>query len=191
MLLSDDAIGKITDRCLNDSGPQDGTTGKNELRLAATSSMQLNNNMKPAYFKLAFSGLVIAIFVIMQYLTHIASFMYALVYLYPFLTFPLAFASFLSAALTGGFGIFDMVGGFIVGLLTGGSILLIRRFRWNEWLTGLPIFLFTGLLMPIWLSFLTHVSYKVLAPGMLAIQIIPAVFGVILMKQLKKVLPKM
>ena len=151
----------------------------------------MKSNIKPAYFKLAFSGLIIAIFVIMQYLTRVASFMYALVYLYPFLTLPLAFASFLSGGLAGGLGVVDMIGRLCVGLLTGGCILLIRRFRWNEWLIGLPIFLFAGLLMPVWLSFLTHVSYNLLTPWTLAVQIIPAVLGVILIKRLKKAFPKM
>ena len=133
---------------------------------------------------------MIALFVIVQGLTRMASFLYALVYLYPFLALPLAFASVLSTALTGGFGIFDMVGGFFVGLLTGGSILLIRIFRWNEWLISMPIFLFAGFLTPVWISFLTNVSYELLAPWTLVIQIVPAIFGVIFLKRLKKVLPK-
>lgn len=155
-----------------------------------THGVPFSGNRRPAYFKIAFSRLVIAVFVVMQSLTRLASFLYALAYLYPFLIFPLAFANFLSTALTGGFGIFDMIGGFCVGLLTGGSILLIRKFNWNEWLVGLPIFLFAGLLMPVWIGFIAHVSYELLAPWTLLIQILPAVLGVILMKQLKKVLPK-
>lgn len=57
--------------------------------------MEPRLNMRTTYFKIAFAGLTMAIFVIIQYLTRMASFMYALCYIYPFLIFPLSLANLL------------------------------------------------------------------------------------------------
>jgi len=150
--------------------------------------------------KLAMSGLVIALYVTVMYVTQnfafgqfqirIATALYSLSYLYPFLVLPLAFSNFLSNTLMGGLGILDMVGGLVVGLLTSGSILLIRKLNWNVWLTALPILLFPGLLVPLWLSYLLHIPYFVLAPSVLIGQSVPAVVGALLLKRLGPVLEK-
>ena len=146
--------------------------------------------MRTVYFKIAFAGLTMAIFVIIQYLTRMASFMYALCYIYPFLIFPLSLANLLSVIITGGLGIFDMIGGFLIGLLTAGAVLLIRKFNWNEWAMSIPILLFPSFITPIWLSYLMHVRYEALVLSMLVVQILPAIFGVIIEKRLKILLPK-
>ena len=150
--------------------------------------------------RLALSGLVIALYVVVMYLTQsfafgqyqirLATALYSLSYIYPFLVVPLALSNFLSNTLLGGLGFPDMIGGFIVGLLTAGSVYLIRKFNWNIWLVALPILLFPGLLVPVWLSWLLGISYWVLMPTVLVGQIIPALIGALLIKKLKKVLPK-
>jgi uncharacterized membrane protein len=150
--------------------------------------------------KIALSGLVIAIYVVVMYFTQsfafgqyqirLATALYSMSYLYPFLVVPLALSNFLSNTIMGGLGIIDMIGGFLVGLLTAGSIYLIRKFNWSEWLVGLPILLFPGLIVPIWLSVLLHINYLVLMPSVLIGQIIPAILGILIVKYLKNVLPK-
>jgi len=150
--------------------------------------------------KIALSGLVIAIYVVVMYFTQsfafgqyqirLATALYSMSYLYPFLVVPLALSNFLSNTIMGGLGIIDMIGGFLVGLLTAGSIYLIKKFNWSEWLVGLPILLFPGLIVPIWLSVLLHINYLVLMPSVLIGQIIPAILGILIVKYLKYVLPK-
>ena len=91
--------------------------------------------------KLTTSGIVIALYVIILFMTQSFSFgayqirivtsLYALSYLFPFLVIPLGLANFI-ANMLGGFGIIDMVGGFIVGIVTSGIVMLIiKRGRWN------------------------------------------------------------
>jgi uncharacterized membrane protein len=155
---------------------------------------------KTRTLKIALSGLVIAIYVVVMYFTQsfafgqyqirLATALYSMSYLYPFLVVPLALSNFLSNTIMGGLGIIDMIGGFLVGLLTAGSIYLIRKFNWSEWLVGLPILLFPGLIVPIWLSVLLHINYLVLMPSVLIGQIIPAILGILIVKYLKNVLPK-
>lgn len=158
----------------------------------------MNQNKKT--FKIAVSGLVIALYIIVMYFTQsfafgqyqirLATSLYSLSYIYPFLVLPLALSNFLSNTIMGGLGIIDMLGGFLVGLLTAGAVLIIRKLNWNVWLVGLPILLIPGLIVPIWLSFLLHVSYLILAPSVLIGQIVPAIFGVLIAKYLKNAFPK-
>ena len=88
--------------------------------------------------KLTTSGIVIALYVIILFMTQSFSFgayqirivtsLYALSYLFPFLVIPLGLANFI-ANMLGGFGIIDMVGGFIVGIVTSGIVMLIKKFH--------------------------------------------------------------
>lgn len=80
--------------------------------------------------KLCFSALVIAIYIVLMYLTQsfafgqyqlrIATAIYSLAYLFSFLVVPLAMANLLSNLLMGGFGFFDIVGGGLVGQFISG-----------------------------------------------------------------------
>ena len=86
--------------------------------------------------KLTTSGIVIALYVVILFMTQSFSFgayqirivtsLYALSYLFPFLVIPLGLANFI-ANMLGGFGIIDMVGGFIVGIVTSGIVMLIKN----------------------------------------------------------------
>lgn len=147
--------------------------------------------------KLTLSGLVIALYIIIMYYTQSFSFgqyqirlatsLYSLSYIFPFLILPLGLSNMLSNILMGGFGIPDMFGGLAVGLITSASIYLIRKFNLNEWLTAIPIIIFPGLVVPIWLSFFLKLPYSVLAVSITIGQIIPSIIGVFLIKRFKKI----
>ena len=78
--------------------------------------------------KITISGLVIAIYIVIMYLTQsfafgqyqirIATSLYAMAAVHPFLIVPLGLANFLSNTLMGGLGLPDMIGGLIAGIIT-------------------------------------------------------------------------
>ncbi|MBV7273539.1 QueT transporter family protein [Clostridium thailandense] len=148
--------------------------------------------------KLAISGLVIGMYVIVMYFTQsfafgqyqirIATSLYALSGIFPFLILPMGVANLISNTIMGGLGVFDMLGGAAVGMMASGLVYLIKRLKLNDWFAILPIIFIPGLVVPIWLSILIHVPYKVLAISLCVGQIIPAIVGVLLLKQLRKVL---
>jgi uncharacterized membrane protein len=145
--------------------------------------------------KLTFSGLTMAIYIVVMYLTRgfafgqyqirIATSVYALSAIFPFLIVPMGLSNMLSNILMGGFGIIDALGGLAVGLITSTCIYLIKRYNLNDWLIAIPIIIFPGLLVPIWLSIFIKAPYSVLAISLLIGQVIPGIVGVILVKQLK------
>lgn len=144
---------------------------------------------------LTLSALVIAMYLVVMYLTQgfafgqyqvrIATALYALSALFPFLIVPLGLANLLSNVLMGGLGPLDMLGGAFAGLVTSGLVYLIHARQMNDWLLALPILLCPGLLVPIWLSQLIGVPYSVLAVSITAGQVIPAIVGVLIVKQLR------
>ena len=144
---------------------------------------------------LTLSALVIAMYLVVMYLTQgfafgqyqvrIATALYALSALFPFLIVPLGLANLLSNVLMGGLGPLDMLGGAFAGLVTSGLVYRIHARRLNDWLLAVPILLCPGLLVPIWLSQLIGVPYSVLAISITVVQVIPAIVGVLLVKQLR------
>jgi len=123
--------------------------------------------------KLTVSAMVMALYVVVLYFTQsfsfgayqirIATALYALAYLFPFLVLPLGFANFIANFLFGGLGLLDWFGGCFVGIIVTAIIVLIRRKGWSRWLMILPIILVPGLGVPSYLSYLLHVPYSVLA----------------------------
>lgn len=146
--------------------------------------------------KLVISSLVIAIYAVIMYFTQsfafgqyqirIATSLYALSSIFPFLILPLGIANLLSNTIMGGLGPLDMFGGAIVGIIASTAVYFIRRYKLNDWFMVVPIVLVPGLLVPVWLSVLIHLPYKALALSISIGQIIPAVVGVLLVKQLQK-----
>ena len=144
--------------------------------------------------KLTISAVVLALYVVImamtqgfafgQYQIRVATALYALGAVYPFLTLPLALANLLSNALLGGLGVLDMAGGFVVGLVTTGAAGWIHKRGLPDWMLAVPVVLGPGLLVPIWLSFLINVPYFVLAISLIVGQLIPGALGVLLVKQL-------
>ncbi|MDF2524621.1 MAG: hypothetical protein K0R31_2262 [Clostridiales bacterium] len=152
--------------------------------------------MKPIR-KLTISAIVIALYVIIMYTTQwfafgqyqvrIATSLYSLSYIFPFLVLPLGLSNLLSNTLMGGLGPLDMIGGFAAGIITSGLVYLIRKYKINELTIALPIILIPGLLVPVWLSYLINVPYSVLAVSVTIGQIIPGIVGVLLVKRLKNI----
>ena len=148
--------------------------------------------------KITISGFVIALYVCVmfftqsfafnQYQIRIATSIYALSAIYPFLIIPLGLANFLSNTIMGGLGPLDMFGGALVGILTASSIYLIKKSKLPIWLIALPIIIFPSLLVPIWLSYLIHVPYGALVISIGVGQILPGLLGVLIVKSLDKIL---
>ena len=88
--------------------------------------MELGKNISKTQ-KLTVSAIVIAIYVVTMFFTQsfafgavqvrIATTLYSLAYLCPFLVLPLGLSNIISNMVLGGLGIFDILGGFIVGCL--------------------------------------------------------------------------
>ncbi|MDF2882641.1 MAG: hypothetical protein K0R54_3198 [Clostridiaceae bacterium] len=144
--------------------------------------------------KITISAIVMSLYICIMYLTQgfafgqyqirIATSLYALNSIYPFLIVPLGIANLLSNTLMGGMGIFDIAGGFAVGIITGSLVYVVKKYNLNHWLMAVPIILGPGLIVPIWLSYIIHVPYKILAVSLCIGQIIPGLVGVILVKNL-------
>ena len=147
--------------------------------------------------KMTFSAMMMAIYIVVLYLTQsfsfgayqirIATSLYALSYLFPFLVFPLGFANLISNMLFGGFGIADMIGGCLVGILTTASIVLIRKKGWNRTFIAVPIVLIPGLGVAVYLFYFLNIHYWLMALNLCIGQLIPAVVGVVLVKVLERV----
>ena len=163
-------------------------------------SFSKNGNKMTNVRKITLSGIIIGIYILIMFLTQnfafgqyqvrIATSLYSLSALFPFLIIPLGIANFLSNTIMGGLGLPDMIGGMLAGFATTYVVYIIKKFNLNDWLISLPIVFIPGLMVPIWLSYSTHVPYKILAISLCIGQIIPAVFGVIFVKELRKVLNK-
>jgi len=119
------------------------------------------------------------------YQIRIATALYALSYPFPFLVVPLALANSMSNVL-GGLGVLDIVGGLIVGLITGGAVALVAKLRLPSLLTILPVVLGPALIVPIWLSVITGLPYLALVVNIALGQIIPAVVGYFLIRAISK-----
>ncbi|MCI7812202.1 MAG: QueT transporter family protein [Lachnospiraceae bacterium] len=150
--------------------------------------------------KLTISGMVMALYIVIvgatqgisfgAYQIRIATSLYALGWLYPFLVIPLGLANMLSNVLFGGLGPLDMIGGGLVGVATTFLITVIRKKKGNVWLAALPIFLIPGLVVPIWLSVLLNIPYPPLAFSVSVGQIIPAICGVFLIRILSRIVSR-
>ena len=124
--------------------------------------------------KLTVSAMVMALYVVVLYFTQsfsfgayqirIATALYALAYLFPFLVLPLGFANFIANFLFGGLGLLDWFGGCFVGIIVTAIIVLIRRKGWSRWLMILPIILVPGLGVSSYLSYLLHVPCASVSP---------------------------
>lgn len=145
--------------------------------------------------KLTISAIVIALYVVIMTITQSFSFgaiqirlatsLYALAYIFPFLVLPLGVSNLLSNILLGGLSIFDILGGGLVGILTALLVYCVRKYKLNITLTILPIIFIPGLIVPIWLSMILNVPYSALAVSLCLGQVIPAILGSFLIKVLK------
>lgn len=144
--------------------------------------------------KLTISALVMAIYIVLIYVTagfsfgayqmRIATALYAMSYFFPFLVVPMGLANFIANFFFGGLGLVDMLGGLVVGILTTGAIVLIKRYTISSWTVALPILLVPGLLVPLWLSYLLSIPYSILVVNVLIGQSLPAIVGAVLVRLL-------
>ncbi|MBR4442720.1 MAG: QueT transporter family protein [Clostridia bacterium] len=147
--------------------------------------------------KLAVSGAVMAIYIVIMYFTQsfafgqyqvrIATAIYGCAYLFPFLVVPLGLSNLLANMVMGGLGFFDIVGGGLVGLLTAFCCALLGRKRVAEWSVIAPITLIPALGVSLWLSALLGVPYWTLAVSLLIGQAVAGFVGALLVKALKRV----
>lgn len=146
--------------------------------------------------KLTISAMVVALYIVVLYLTQSVSFgayqiriatsLYALAYAFPFLMVPMGVANLISNLLFGGLGPLDMFGGFTVGVITTGLIVLIRKYEMNTWWIVLPIIFVPALCVPLWLSYLLDLPYAMLATNLVVGQTIPAILGATLIRVLSR-----
>lgn len=147
--------------------------------------------------KLTVSGAVMALYIVVmvltqsfafgQYQVRIATALYATAYLFPFLVVPLGLSNLLANMVMGGLGVFDIVGGGLVGLLTAGCCALLGKKRVTPWSVVAPITLIPALMVSLWLSKLLGVPYVAMAASLLVGQFISGVAGALLVKALKNV----
>ena len=142
--------------------------------------------------KLCVSGIIIAMYISIMFLTQsfafftwqirIATCLYSLSYLFPYLIFPLGISNFLSNFLFGGLGLIDAIGGMLIGVITSGGVFIIRKLHLPAILIIPVIILSPGLIVPIWLSPLIGVPYPALAISLCIGQTLPAIAGYVLIK---------
>ena len=144
---------------------------------------------------LTISALIMAMYIALMYATQafafgayqvrVATCLYALAYLFPFLIVPLGLANSLSNFL-GGLGLLDIVGGFAVGIVTAAGVYLIRAARLPKALVIPVIIAGPGLIVPLWLSPITGIPYWPLVLSLCVGQTAPAVLGYLLIRLLAK-----
>lgn len=157
-----------------------------EFKVSKTKQITISAIVMAAYIAVMFTT---QSFAFGQYQIRIATSIYALASIYPFLILPMGLANFVSNTLMGGLGLPDMIGGFIAGLLTAGGCWYTKKI--SVYLVSLPILLVPTLLVPIWLSYLLHVPYQVLVISIGLGQILPAITGVLIVKYLEKPLTRL
>ena len=144
--------------------------------------------------KLTISAMVVSLYIVVLYVTQSVSFgayqiriatsLYALAYAFPFLVIPMGIGNLISNFLFGGLGIFDMIGGFGVGVVTTGIIVGMRKLGLSAWWVMLPIVFVPALCVPMWLSPLLGIPYWPLVLNLIVGQTIPAILGSVLVKAL-------
>ena len=147
--------------------------------------------------KLTISGAVMAVYIVTMYLTQsfafgqyqvrIATAIYSAAYLFPFLVVPLGLSNLLSNMIMGGLGVFDIVGGGLVGLATAGACAWLGKHKKPSWLVALPIALIPALVVSVWLSALLGVPYPAMAASLLVGQAICGAVGALLVSALRYV----
>ena len=165
------------------------------MRNKEVTKMDMKNLSKTQ--KLAISGIVIALYIVVMYLTQsfafgqyqvrIATAIYGIAYLFPFLVVPLGLSNLLANMVMGGLGVFDIVGGGLGGLATAGCCALLGKKKITPWAVVAPITLIPALGVSLWLSGILGVPYWTLAASLLVGQAIAGIAGAVLVNALKKV----
>lgn len=146
--------------------------------------------------KLTISALCIAAYVVVmlctqsfafgQYQIRIATALYALSAIFPFLIVPFGLANFLSNSIMGGLGPLDMIGGALVGSATSATIVWLKRKLLPNYFIVLAITLIPGLGVPVWLSLLLDIPYWLLVSSIVFGQFVSGIAGFVLVTCLEK-----
>lgn len=154
--------------------------------------MQHFNNQK-----LAFSALCIALYIVImmctqtfafgQYQIRIATALYGLSALFPFLVFPFGLANVISNTVMGGLGLPDIIGGGLVGIATTGLIVIGKRYGCGNWIVWLAVTFVPGLGVPLWLAPILNLPYWLLASSLLVGQCISGIASFLLVGALERV----
>ena len=152
--------------------------------------------VKSKYHQLTLSGIYIAMFLVImmctqsfafgQYQIRIATALYGLSAIFPFLVLPACLANVLSNTVMGGLGMLDIIGGGLVGLLTTSLIVYGKKQGWGNWIVFVAVTFIPGLCVPAWLSVLINVPYWILASSILVGQAICGVCSMLLVSSLEK-----
>lgn len=147
--------------------------------------------------KLVFSALCIALYIVVmvatqsfafgQYQVRIATALYGLSALFPFLVVPFGLANVISNTVMGGLGLPDIIGGFIVGVVTTGVIVFAKKRGCGNWIIWAAVTFVPGLGVPVWLSALLDIPYLLLASSLLVGQCICGIASVMLVTALERV----
>ncbi|MCD8198934.1 MAG: QueT transporter family protein [Phascolarctobacterium sp.] len=145
--------------------------------------------------KLTLSALFMALYIVVmlftqsfafgQYQIRIATALYGLSAIFPFLVIPLALANMLSNIVMGGLGPLDIIGGGIVGLLTTGAIVFAKMRGCGNWCIFFAVMLIPGLLVPVWLSLLLDLPYLALVSTLIIGQAVSGAAGMFLVNMLE------
>ncbi len=147
--------------------------------------------------RLVFSALCIALYIVVmvatqsfafgQYQVRIATALYGLSALFPFLVVPFGLANVISNTVMGGLGLPDIIGGFIVGVVTTGVIVFAKKRGCGNWIIWAAVTFVPGLGVPVWLSALLDIPYLLLASSLLVGQCICGIASVMLVTALERV----
>ena len=121
-----------------------------------------------------------------QYQVRIATALYGLSAIFPFLIIPFGLVNVLANTLMGGLGPLDMLGGGLVGIMTSLTIVYAKSHDLGNWAVMLAITLVPGLGVPVWLSVLLDLPYWLLASTVLVGQFISGVVGMVLVTALER-----
>ncbi len=146
--------------------------------------------------KLTLSALFMALYIVVmlftqsfafgQYQIRIATALYGLSAIFPFLMVPLALANMLSNIIMGGLGFLDIIGGGIVGLLTTGAIVFAKMRGCGNWCIFLAVTLIPGLLVPVWLVLILDLPYLALVSTLIIGQAVSGAAGMLLVNMLEQ-----
>lgn len=146
--------------------------------------------------KIAISGLAIALYIVVmictqsfafgQYQIRIATALYGLNAIFPFLVVPLGIANMLSNTIMGGLGPLDMIGGGCVGIITGIIIVLGKRYGLGNWVSALAVTLVPGLGVPVWLSIILDLPYWLLVSSVIVGQAISGICSMLMVSALER-----
>ena len=153
-----------------------------KTKLNTTQKLVLSAIMMALYIAILFASQAVSFGAVQM---RLATALYGLTYIFPFLVFPISIANAIGNSF-GGLGLIDVVGGFFASFLTTGSIYLIRKAKLSSWLIILPILLVPALVVPIWLSALLKLPYFALVINLLLGQLVPSILGAVLVRELIK-----